>query len=106
MSTVFFFEMFFKTRIHPALCSNPLYDNYIMLDCEYIFTDFFIENVKRMSEDNKKKMKFIDIINILRKEFQINGNICEVINISCSRLNINPENECLTNLAKKCIVNL
>ena len=51
-------------------------------------------------------MKLIDIVNVLRKEFKITGNVCEVIKISCSKLKIHHENECLTDLAKKCILTI
>ena len=99
----------FKTycKIYPSseLSSK---NNYIIFDNQYVFTDYFLKNVKQMSADYKKTMKFIDIINILRKEFQINenNNICEVLEISCGKLNINQEKECLIELAKKCIVAL
>ena len=63
-----------------------------------------IQNVKRNSNEHKKNMKLIDIVNVLRKEFKIAGNVCEVIQISCSKLKIHQENECLMDLAKKCII--
>lgn len=98
--------MFRKLRIHPvSTTTNPIYNNYIFVNNKFVFTDHFIDDIKTKSDDFKISMKFIDIVNILRKEFDITGNICEVINKSCSILKIH-NNEGLVSLAKKCIISI
>ena len=94
-------------KIHPVSTTiNPIYNNYILVNNKFVFTDYFLHNIKTKSDDYKKNMKFIDIVNILRKEFDINGNIRDVIIISCSKCNINNNNEGLVSLAKKCIISI